>query len=211
MIDPFLKSLRGKVKVVGYSLPGKEDPVRRSLYRSVGGRPDGSDRVAGESMLKVALNAFSYKGGELPRTIALGSETPTIDYLRAFPGLDATAKYDPAGFWELPIPVMKTIAVGPDDVVFYDAEGYPKLRDFLKSQGVKHVLLAGYNTDMCVCSTTAGYKNLRQDFDVFLVGDATIATFPGNPSPRFATNAAVSFAALDLFITQVSWVKPRNR
>jgi hypothetical protein len=211
VIDPFLKSLRGKVKVVGYSLPGKEDPVRRSLYRSVGGRPDGADRVAGESMLRAALNTFSYKGGELPKTIALGSETPTIDYLRTFPGLDATAKYDPAGFWELPIPVMKTIAVGPDDVVFYDAEGYPKLRDFLKSQGVKHVLLAGYNTDMCVCSTTAGYKNLRQDFDVFLVGDATIATFPGNPSPRFATNAAVSFAALDLFITQVSWVKPRDR
>ena len=48
----------------------------------------------------------------------------------------------------------------------------------------------------------------EQDFDVFLVGDATIATFPAHDSPRFATTAAVSFAALNLFITQASWVKP---
>jgi hypothetical protein len=61
---------------------------------------------------------------------------------------------------------------------------------------------------MCVCSTTAGYKNLQQNFDVFLLGDATIATFPGHPTPRFATTSAVSFAALNLFITQVSWVRP---
>ena len=64
---------------------------------------------------------------------------------------------------------------------------------------------------MCVCSTTAGYKNLSQDFDVFLVGDATIATFPGNPSPRFATNASVSYAVLDLLITQSSWIHVRDR
>ena len=70
------------------------------------------------------------------------------------------------------------------------------------------MLLAGYNTDMCVCSTTAGYKNLAQDFDVFLVGDATIATFPAQPTPRFATTSSVCFAALNLFITQVSWVRP---
>ena len=103
---------------------------------------------------------------------------------------------------------MKSIEVAPRDVVIYDGEGYPALRDFLKKQGVHHVLLAGYNTDMCVCSTTAGYKNLARDFDVFLVGDATIATFPAQPTPRFATNQAVCFAALDLFITQVSWVRP---
>ena len=103
---------------------------------------------------------------------------------------------------------MKSIEVAPRDVVIYDGEGYPALRDFLKKQGVRHVLLAGYNTDMCVCSTTAGYKNLSQDFDVFLVGDATIATFPAQPTPRFATTSAVCFAALNLFITQVSWVRP---
>jgi uncharacterized protein (TIGR03067 family) len=208
VIDPLLKALRSKVKLVGYSLPGKEDPVRKLLYRSARGKPTDRDRAEGEKRLAAALNAFPYdSGGALPATIAVSPETPTRGYLAAFPGLDATPRYDPKGFWDLPIPVMKTIGVAPDDVVFYDGEGYPLLRDYLKAQGITHVLLAGYNTDMCVCSTTAGYKNLRQDFDVFLVGDATIATFPGNPSPRFATNAAVSFAALDLFITQSSWVK----
>src|SRR4029453_18029668 len=128
---------------------------------------------------------------------------------KQFPGLDAGPVYDPKGFWDLPIPVMKSIEVEPRDVVIYDGEGYAALRDFLKRQGVRHVLLAGYNTDMCVCATTAGYKNLQQDFDVFLVGDATIATFPANPSPRFATTRAVSFASLDCFITQASWVKER--
>jgi nicotinamidase-related amidase len=103
---------------------------------------------------------------------------------------------------------MRPIEVAPDDLIIYDGEGYPALRAFLTAQGIRHILLAGYNTDMCVCSTTAGYKNLRQDFDVFLVGDATIATFPTQPTPRFATTAAVSFASLDLFITQVSWVRP---
>ena len=92
-------------------------------------------------------------------------------------------------------------------IAFYDGDGYPVLRDYLKKQGVRHVLLAGYSTDMCVCSTTAGYKNLSKDFNVFLVGDATLATFPAHDTPRFATSAAVSFASIDLFITQASWVK----
>ena len=103
---------------------------------------------------------------------------------------------------------MNSIDVDLRDVVIYDGEGYPALRGFLKNQGIRHVLLAGYNTDMCVCSTTAGYKNLAQDFDVFLVGDATIATFPAQPTPRFATTSSVCFAALNLFITQASWVRP---
>jgi hypothetical protein len=42
---------------------------------------------------------------------------------------------------------------------------------------------------------------------VFLVGDASLATFPANKSPRFAVNAAISFASLNQLVTQVSWVK----
>ena len=158
--------------------------------------------------LKAKLDSFSYRAQALPSAITVSAETPTVDYFRQFPGLDAGAAYDGPGFWDLPIPVMKSIDVAHDDVVIYDGDGYPALRDFLKKQGVRHVLLAGYNTDMCVCSTTAGYKNLAQDFDVFLVGDATIATFPAHSTPRFATTTAVCFASLNLFITQVSWVRP---
>jgi nicotinamidase-related amidase len=121
--------------------------------------------------------------------------------------LDAGPKYNNAGFWDLPIPVTKDLNVDPNDVVIYDAEGYPALRDFLKKNKVRHVLLTGYATDMCFCKTTAGYQNLAKVFNVFLVGDATLATFPANSSPRFATNAAISFASIDHLITQVSWVK----
>ena len=71
------------------------------------------------------------------------------------------------------------------------------------------MLLTGYATDMCFCRTTAGYENLSKDFNVFLVGDATLATFPANDTPAHATNAAISFAAIDQLITQVSWVKYR--
>ena len=60
-------------------------------------------------------------------------------------------------------------------------------------------------------NATAGYENLRKDFNVFLVGDATLATFPANSSPRFATNAAISFASLENLITQVSWIKYEPR
>ena len=98
----------------------------------------------------------------------------------------------------------------PKDVVIYDAEGYSVLKEFLQQQGMKHVLLVGYATDMCFCRTTAGYENLSKDFNVFLVGDATLATFPANDSPRHATNAAISFASIDHLITQVSWVKYRG-
>ena len=92
--------------------------------------------------------------------------------------------------------------------MIYDGEGYPAAPRFpQEEQGSGTSCWRATHTDMCYCWTTAGYKNLSQDFDVFLVGDATLATFPGNATPRFATNAGLCFAALDQFITQVSWVR----
>ncbi len=209
VINPFLKAWRGKVKLVAFSAPYKEDPIRKKIYRSFRNQPTEADRKQGLKELDTKLKSFDYKGQALPKFIPVDAERPTIDYFKAFPGLDATAKYNNEGFWDLPIPVMKSIDIALSDVAIYDAEGYAPLRAYLKSQGIRHVLLTGYNTDMCVCSTTAGYQNLSRDFDVFLVGDATIATFPANPNPRHATTTAVSFAALNLFITQTSWVKAR--
>jgi Isochorismatase family len=208
VINPFLKSLRSKVRLVAYSLPGTEDPIRKKIYRSFRGQPSEKEREQGRSELKAKLASFAYRGQSVPVSLTVSAGTPTIDYFKQFPGLDAGPAYEGPGFWELPIPVTNSIDVDIHDLVIYDGEGYPALRVFLKSQGIRHVLLAGYNTDMCVCSTTAGYKNLAQDFDVFLVGDATIATFPAQPTPRFATTSSVCFAALNLFITQASWVRP---
>ncbi|MBW3540825.1 MAG: cysteine hydrolase [Planctomycetes bacterium] len=208
VIDPFLKKLRPHVAFVMYSLPGAEDTIRRKLYRSFDHQPTADDRREGAKELEAKLGSFDYRGEPLPATLQLSRETPVIDYFEQFSGLDAGPKFNNAGFWDLPIPVSKDVTCHPEDVVIYDRAGYEPLRDFLKQHKVRHVLLTGYATDMCFCRTTAGYENLSRDFNVFLVGDATLATFPANESPQHATNAHISFASLNHLITQVSWVKP---
>lgn len=209
VLEPFLKRMRPVARTVVYSLPGVEDPIRRKIYRSVRARTTAQDRTSGTAELKAKLKGFNYSASPIEASLRLSSNQPVADYFKQFPGLDAYGKRNGAGFWDLPIPVTSNIDVALDDVVIYDAEGYGSLRDFLKEQGVRNVLLTGYNTDMCYCLTTAGYKNLKQDFNVFLVGDCTVATFPANPEPRFATNASISFASLENLITQASWVRPR--
>lgn len=208
VIAPLLKSLRGRVACVMYSLPGDEDPIRRRLYRSFTHTPTAAERQEGERQLKAVLEQFDYTAEPLPATLTLSAQTPVIDYFEQFPGLDAGPRYNREGFWKLPIPLSRDVDPHPDDVVIYDAQGYRPLKEFLQRQGIRHVLLTGYATDMCFCRTTAGYENLARDFNVFLVGDATLATFPANATPRHATNAHISFAALDHLITQVSWIKP---
>jgi nicotinamidase-related amidase len=207
VIDPLLQRLRGKVSLVLYSLRSKEYPVHKKLYRSIRHNPTAAEREEGRRELAKILNRFDYHGQALPREITLSENQPVKDYFRQFPGLAFGPEYNNAGFWDLPIPVTSDITMFPDDFVYYDDDGYPALRDFLKGQGVRHVLLTGYATDMCFCLTTAGYKNLSADFNVFLVGDATLATFPANATPRFATNAHISFASLNQLITQVSWIR----
>ncbi len=207
VINPLLKRLRSHVKFVMYSLPGSEDPIRKKLYRSYSSHPSEADRIEGARLLATKLKSFNYQAEPLPATLQLKSDTPVIDYFRQFPGLDAGPKYNNKGFWDLPIPVTRDVTVDPDDVVIYDAAGYGPLKAFLKQHDVRHVILTGYATDMCFCRTTAGYENLSRDFNVFLVGDATLATFPANVSPQHATNAAISFASLNQLITQVSWIR----
>ncbi len=207
VLNPFIKSLRGKVAFTMYSQPGAEDPIRKKLYRSFRGKPTQEERSQGAAELHAKLTNFEYKGAPLIGELALSDDTPVVDYFKQFPGLSAYEPYNPKGFWDMPIPVVKGIETHPDDVMIYDAEGYAPLRDFLKKNGVRHVLLTGYCTDLCFKATTAGYDNLSKDFNVFLVGDATLATFPSNATPRFATNASISVAALDHLVTQISWVK----
>jgi hypothetical protein len=210
VIDPFLKKMRDRVGLVVYSLPRQELPVHKKLYRSIRKTPTASEREEGQRELKEILNSFPYKGEPIPEKLQLSRSSTVKDYFRQFPGLDPGPKYNGPGFWELPIPVVDVIDVAPNDVVIYDGEGYPPMRDFLKQQGIRHVLLVGYATDMCFCKTTAGYENLTKDFNVFLVGDATLATFPANNTPKYATNAHISFAALNQLVTQTNWVRLRK-
>jgi nicotinamidase-related amidase len=210
VIDPLLKRLRGHVKLVMYSMRSHEYPVQAKLYRSIRKKPTEAERAAGRRELATILKSIPYKGHPLPRELKLSRQSVVKDYFAQFPGLDPGAAYNGAGFWDLPIPVSDALTLDPDDIVYYDEDGYPALRDYLKQQGVEHVLLTGYSTDMCFCKTTAGYENLSKDFNVFLVGDATLATFPANNTPKYATNAHISFASLNQLITQTSWIRLRD-
>lgn len=212
VLDPFLNRLRGKVKFVLHSLPGTEDPIRAKIYRSLDLEiPSAEEKAEGFKELEAKLKGFSYIAGDLPETIVLSKESPVRDYFKQFPGLDSGDHYNGKGFWDLPIPITTALTHTEEDIVVYDAEGYEKIRNVLKEQGIKHILMTGYATDMCYISTTAGWQNFSPDFNVFLVGDATMATFPANSSAAYATNAAISFASLNQLVTQASWVKEMEK
>lgn len=207
VIAPFHAALRGKVAAVLHSLPGKADAIRTKAYRTLDRTPAPEERKAGVAELMAELRSFNYRGEPLPSQLALDQNTPVASYFKQFPGLEAGPRFNNAGFWDLPVPLTVDVKAAPEDYVVFDGEGYPKLRDWLKAHGIRHILLTGYATDMCYAKTCAGYMNLSQDFNVFLVGDATLATFPAHDTPRFATSAHIAFASLNQLVTQVSWIK----
>lgn len=207
VIDPFLRRMRGRVSLVMYSLIGSVDPIRKKLYRTFDHNPTPQERADARKELNARLQSIPYKGQPLVDKLTLSHDKPVIDYFQQFPGLSARDQYNGKGFWDLPVPVSADVTVHPDDVLIFDTEGYEPLKKFLQKHNIRHVLLTGYATDMCFCRTTAGYENLAKDFNVFLVGDATLATFPANSTPRYATNAHISFASINHLITQTSWVK----
>ena len=207
VLNPFLRRLREQVAVVVHSLPGKEDDIRKLLYPSISTKPEDLDVERGERLLAELLAKHRFTGEPLARKLTLDATAPMRSYFEQTPSTDAGDRYNGPGFWQLPMPIVSVLDRGSNDIVAYDAEGYPKVRDYLKGTGARHILLTGYATDMCVARTTCGYENLRKDFNVFLVGDATLATFPGSTTPKYATQVALANAALSQMITQVGWVR----
>lgn len=147
VVHPLLESLRGRLPLIVYSLPGSPDDIRTSRYRSWATTPGQTERAEAQ----VALEA----------------------YLAGLQGAE----------WPTRIPVVLGLDPAPDDVVAYDDEGWSTLRAELEAAGITHVLLAGWAADMCVISTSAGYADLAAAFDVFLVGDATMAAWPLTEAP----------------------------
>ena len=207
VIDPLLKRLRPRVNQVMMSLRSKEFPEQKKMYRSIRYTPTAEERAEGRKELTSILNSFDYRGEGLQETLKLSNDLPVVDYFKQFPGLQAYDRCNSPGFWDMPIPVSSDVTMHDSDVVIYDADGYEALKKFLKENGVRHIILTGYATDMCFCKTTAGYENLSRDFNVFLVGDATLTTFPANSTPQYATNAHISFASINQLITQCSWIR----
>ena len=205
VVMPFIESMKGIVKFTGYSLPGHEDEIRKHMYRSIDNND--IDPAKGRDKFNELLKNKNLTGGSLKVNLNLpGGGQTFLEYFNTFSGLDSSQRYN-GSFWEVPMPLASSVKPGENDFVIYDADGYEKLRDYLKKEGIYNILLCGYATDMCVISTTAGYNNLRQDFNVFIVGDAGLATFPGQETPAYATSAALAFASLNNFITQISWIK----
>ena len=67
VINPFLKSLRGRAAFIMFSLPGKEDAIRRKIYRSVSGKPSEEDRKIGAKELKAKLSRLRLQRTETQR------------------------------------------------------------------------------------------------------------------------------------------------
>ena len=199
IVDSLLARSDSALKLLECVDAGTIDPLQIPM--------DQVRRAAGRKELSGILNSFDYHGEPLQQTLELSRDLPVGDYFKQFPGLQAGDRFNNKGFWEMPIPVSSDVTLHHDDVVIYDDDGYIALKDFLKANGVRHVLLTGYATDMCFCKTTAGYEKLSKDFNVFLVGDATLATFPANATPKYATNAHISFASINQLITQTTWIR----
>lgn len=207
VVNPLLVRLRPRLALVAYSMPLLEDEVRRLMYASVRTGPEQLDPAEGERLLRETLAAHSFTAEPLVEELCLDDERPLQSYLGQTPSTDAGERVNGAAYWELPMPVHRAVQREPTDLVFYDGEGYALVRDYLRQQGVRHVLLCGYATDMCVRATTCGYDNVSSDFNVFVVGDATMATFPASQTPALATQVALCNASLCQMITQASWIK----
>ena len=173
-----------KVACTLVSLPGKEDPIRQKLYRSVRGKPTAAEREQGATRAAGEAHQLRLPRPAAGETLTLSADQPVIDYFRQFSGLGRQARTTTRASGTCPFPLRRTSRSHADDVVIYDAEGYDvaqrvpqaarraarapdRLRD-------RHVLLPH----------DGRLRKPVADFNVFLVGDATLATFPANATPE---------------------------
>ena len=207
VINPFMRHLRSHLALIAHSLPGVEDPIRKKLYPSIAVKRSQLDVDNGEKMLTGLLGSFPFTGKRLIPEIKLDNTLPLHDYFSKTVNIDAGDEYNGPGFWDLPIPLLQGLDFGINDIVLYDDEGYDRISSYLKNLGIRHILITGHLTDVCVTHTTCGFQNMSRDFNIFLVGDATLAAFPASTTPKYATQAALTAASLNLMITQISWVR----
>jgi hypothetical protein len=203
VLNPFLKNIKNNVNMVVFSLPGERDNVRNSLY---------SNQIIKKSIFQRELNdilqSFSYKGNNLKKKLLISNVNVINDYFNEFISLDGSEYYNGKGFWSLPVPLVNTLNFFDNYQIIYDQEGYDTLKKMLKRNNIKHVLLGGYCLDKCVKHTTAGYDNLKKDFNVFIIGDATLSTYPASEKPHYSNYYNIANASLTNLITQISWIIP---
>lgn len=202
VLNPFLKKVRREVKNIIYTLPGDLDSTNSKIYSTTITKTTREAREEGMREYKEAVR-YHHCDIEIPQQLDIDQNHITASYFSQFPGL-----IDNTCCRNIPKIVTSNIDVGLDDVVFFDDQGYAALRDFLKKQGIKHILLGGYSNsnDMFLNVTTANYVDLTRDFNVIIIGDATMGLFPGMHSPPACSSANISHLSLEHFITQFSWI-----
>ena len=67
VVRPLVQSLRGRLPVVAYSLPGSPDAVRGKIYRDYTNLPDPAVRAQAQKELEAYLNSLS--GKQWPKMI----------------------------------------------------------------------------------------------------------------------------------------------
>ena len=228
VVNPFLHRLRKHILLVGHTLPGREERIRKLLYPSISTKQSDLDVERGEKLLVEALRKHRFEGPPLKTKLTLDADTPLTSYFLKTTSYHSSDTYNSPGFKELPVPLAKDIARGQNDIIFYDDEGYTKVRNYLKSCGIRHILLMGFlqkrptlpthpmaddgaERIMGFIKTACNLEDLSKDFNVFLVGDAMRTTYPGSTTPKFATQAALAKVSGNHMITQVNWVKIDDR
>ncbi len=206
VVLPFIDKMRDSIDEILYSLPGEEDEIRKLFYHSVSTPSGKLDRKKGQIEYEKLLKKYSFSGNQLPDSFQLNGDSLTRSYFKNFSGIGADEFYD-GDFWKVPLLLASDISYKGTDKVIYDGEGYEIVKSYLKEKGIENILLCGYATDACVVSTTAGYENLEKDFNVFVVGDCTLATFPAVNSAGEFTSVALCKASISHFITETAWIQ----
>lgn len=226
IVNPFIRRLSVQVALVGHTLPGLEDPVRKLLYPSISTGRDSLDPPAGKRKLEEIFTARTLRGPAQEESLELDGNAPLTSYFQKTPSSHASVRGNGPGFEEIPVPLANNIFRCPSDIVFYDGEGYEKIRDYLRKKGIRHILVMGFiekstilpthpragaesadKTVMDRIGTAPGIERLGKDFNIFIVGDAVRTTFPGSTTPRYAVQAALARLSGEYMITQAGWVK----
>ncbi len=209
VVNPFLHKIRSHVAGVIYSLVGPEDDIRKKLYKSIDNPSlpsNGGD--GGMQEYKQLLSSLNLKGNSLKKELILDDSHILYSYFEQFHGLDSSPYYNGDSRTKTPKLLSSYLDYDQNhDIVIYDGDGYEKVKDYLKNKGITNILFLGYAIDICCKASVFNYEKLKKDFNVFIVGDATLATWPAQETPANTTTTELCRLSINNLITEINKIK----
>jgi hypothetical protein len=199
--NPFLNQYRGKVSKICIDLQGREDGLRNKTYPSISNKGKIINKTSKILLRNITKNKF--KGNSIEKKLLLNKNFILTDYFKKFPSLNAGSRYN-GGFEKISFPVNQNLEVCEDDIVFYDGDGWNKSLKYLKMIGVKHILAIGFSMDVCL---RRRIDYLKKHFNIIIVSDASLATFPGPNNPNSIMEFKSYDQSLDYFITSTTRIR----